>query len=412
MEVFLVLAGLVVLANLVGWVARNAQAAKLYNALKPKLDNLEAREAAFKNQQNEWTRRVDADNQARETAFKNREDEWSRKVDADKQAIETLAREKSTGFPWLAEAYADYLHLQDLKTAQDLRRKSHPALKSAERVREIAQQRHDAEKAWRVLKYQLAYYEDLFPFLIDFKEEDIDDLIRQLTNGTLRSESNVEEEEGVDPVRHWLTSAEYDRLPSAARNQLALDRYWKRKKSPRELGRDYERFVGYEHEVKGCRVYYQGIIEGFADLGRDLVVEYPAGEVEIIQCKYWSKDKVIHEKHIFQLYGTLIAYRIDHPQSRVSGTFVTSTILSDRAKQFAVALGIRSVEGHSLGDYPCIKCNISQRDGERIYHLPFDQQYDKTLIGHRDQERYAATVAEAERLGFRRAFRWHPVAAE
>lgn len=134
-----------------------------------------------------------------------------------------------------------------------------------------------------------------------------------------------------------------------------------------------------------------------------------SGEVEIIQCKYWSKDKVIHEKHVFQLYGTLIAYKIDHPQSRVSGTSVTSTILSERARQFAAALGIQSIEEHSLGDYPCIKCNVSQRDGERIYRLPFDQQYDKTLIGHRDQERYVTTVAEAEQLGFRRAFRWHGV---
>ncbi len=33
-----------------------------------------------------------------------------------------------------------------------------------------------------------------------------------------------------------------------------------------------------------------------------------------------------------------------------------------------------------LADYPRIKCNIARRDDERIYHLPFDQQYDTTLI--------------------------------
>jgi hypothetical protein len=27
-----------------------------------------------------------------------------------------------------------------------------------------------------------------------------------------------------------------------------------------------------------------------------------------------------------------------------------------------------------------IKCNISKRSGEKIYHLPFDQQYDKVKI--------------------------------
>jgi len=63
-----------------------------------------------------------------------------------------------------------------------------------------------------------------------------------------------------------------------------------------------------------------------------------------------------------------------------------------------------------LEQYPCIKCNVSLRDSEKIYHLPFDQQYDKTVIGHHKLECYVATVEEAERLGFRRAFRWHGVA--
>ena len=31
-------------------------------------------------------------------------------------------------------------------------------------------------------------------------------------------------------------------------------------------------------------------------------------------------------------------------------------------------------------DYPCIKCNISKKDFSKIYHLPFDQQYDRVDI--------------------------------
>ena len=42
---------------------------------------------------------------------------------------------------------------------------------------------------------------------------------------------------------------------------------------------------------------------------------------------------------------------------------------------------------------------------EKIYHLPMDQQYDKIVIDGKD-ERYVSTVEEAERLGFRRAYRW------
>jgi len=53
-----------------------------------------------------------------------------------------------------------------------------------------------------------------------------------------------------------------------------------------------------------------------------------------------------------------------------------------------------------------VKCNVSRRTGEKIYHLPFDQQYDRTLVEEDRDEYYVETVREAEELGFRRAFRW------
>lgn len=68
-------------------------------------------------------------------------------------------------------------------------------------------------------------------------------------------------------------------------------------------------------------------------------------------------------------------------------------------------LGVHLVDNFPLQRYPIIKCNVSLRDREKIYHLPFDQQYDRTLIEYK-HECYVETVAEAEALGFRRAFRW------
>jgi hypothetical protein len=56
--------------------------------------------------------------------------------------------------------------------------------------------------------------------------------------------------------------------------------------------------------------------------------------------------------------------------------------------------------------YPCIKCNVSKIDGTKIYHLPFDQQYDKVKVEMRRGEFYCNTVAEAEKQGFRRAYRY------
>lgn len=398
METLLVIIAIVVLIYVIAWIANNVRKAKLYTELKPKLDDIEAREAHFRQEQWEKINNLGV----REAHFRHEQLEWVKKVQADKQAIETLAKEKSIGFPWLAQAYADYFSLQNLQVANYLEDKSRPAKKAAEHVREIAVKLRIAEKLRRVLEYQLKYYEALFPWLVDFKEEDIDELIKQLVNEQPESEPNADNED--DPVRHWLTRAEYESLPTDEKYQLALERYWNKKKSKWEVGRDYERYVGYQYETSGCQVYYQGIEKGLADLGRDLVTTSPNRHVEIVQCKYWSKEKLIHEKHIFQLYGTLAAYRIDNPKANATATFFTSTTLSDRAKEFAKALNIKYVERHLLQRYPCIKCNVSQRG--KIYHLPFDQQYDRTIIEKEKMERYVWTVKEAEALGFRRAFRW------
>jgi DUF2075 family protein len=402
-ELLLGIALLVLLAWFASWVTQNARAAALYSELKPRLDRLAEDEARLQKQQVEWATKAEANRAAWEAKVEADRKAQEATVAADKAAMETLAREKSKGFPWLAKAYADYFHLLDLRKARFLETKSHPALKAGQRVREIAAKRRDAEKLWRTLKYQLEYYEQLFPWLVDFMGEDLDELVRQLVEGRTEAEGLPEGE--IDPARHWLTEAEYNNLTDIEKYQLALDRYWRKRKTKWELGRDYERYVGYAYEALGYRVHYHGIVEGFADLGRDLIAVKDE-KVEIVQCKYWSKDKTIHEKHVFQLYGTLVAYRIDHPSSDASAVFMTSTVLSDRAKQFAQALTIRCSERYPLEPYPSVKCNVSRRDGTRIYHLPFDQQYDRTVIEEERLERYVGTVKEAEALGFRRAFRW------
>jgi len=329
--------------------------------------------------------------------------EAENRLSNERDAIAQLAKEKTEGFPWLAQAYSDYLYYQDFMKAEDLALKPHPAPKAAEELREVARKRRVAEKLYRVLRYQVQYYESLFPWLVDFKGEEVDDLVIQLMGKTELSEEERAEPE--DAARKWLTQAEYDTLPTVEKYQKALDRYWHRRKSKWEIGRDYERYAGYLYENRGYGVYYQGIVEGLDDLGRDLIC-VKDNTTEVVQCKYWSKDKQIHEKHIFQLYGTMVALRIDHPDREVSGCFMTATNLSPRARRFAEVLHIEVVEDFPLKRYPCIKCNVSRRDGTKIYHLPFDQQYDRTLVEEERSERYVETVAEAEVLGFRRAFRW------
>ncbi|MFZ2801487.1 MAG: restriction endonuclease, partial [Syntrophorhabdus sp.] len=166
-------------------------------------------------------------------------------------------------------------------------------------------------------------------------------------------------------------------------------------------------------------VEYSGISFGLQDMGRDLICKKDA-QIKIVQCKCWSAHKTIHEKHINQLYGTTVKYYIDTikrksvkklaefpdliKSEKIKAVFVTATNLSETAWDFANALGIQVRENEKLQDYPMIKCNINAKH-EKIYHLPFDQQYDKTQID-KPGEFYAYSVKEAESQGFRRAYRW------
>jgi len=320
--------------------------------------------------------------------------------------IRQLVKEKSSGFPWLAKAFSDYYYLRKLKEADYLERKFHPAPVSAERVREIARERRVIEEKLRITQWIINYYQDLFPFLEELLGEEIDEeILKKILSRNIEEPIKDVDEIGIDPVRIYLSKEEYQKLSSAERNQLALDKYWSRPKSNWELGRDYERYIGYIYETKGYNVYYQGILEGLDDLGRDLICKNGEQTI-IVQCKRWSQHKTIHEKHVNQLYGTVIKYIIDHPSEKVGAILYTTTKLSDRAKEFAKYLSIEVVEEYKFQKYPSIKCNVSRRNGEKIYHLPFDQQYDRTLIEEERNECYVETVEEAENLGYRRAWRW------
>jgi len=103
-----------------------------------------------------------------------------------------------------------------------------------------------------------------------------------------------------------------------------------------------------------------------------------------------------------------MSYGIENPSSSPKGLLITTCPLSDVAKQYAHALNIdfeQNYHSRDLDSYPVIKCNIA-KDGEKIFHLPFDQQYDRILISPEAGEKYVSTIREAMDAGFRRAYRW------
>lgn len=336
-------------------------------------------------------------------------------IEAREIALKLIIKEKSVGFPWLADAIAEFYKFQDFEIADYLETKKHPAYKKADAVREVATDNKILRKQIKIAQNFVNYYETLFPWINEYVGEDLDDLLESISQS-----ENVDDESEYDPVLTFIAKAEYEKLLPVERNQKALDRYLSSRKKSYEIGRDYERYIGYLYEAQNFKVEYIGIEKGLEDLGRDLIC-IKNDEIEIVQCKCWANHKTIHEKHINQLYGTVVKYYIEHKQildkrkslilfpdlissGQIKATFVTSTKLSDTAKKFADALGVNVIQNKPLEKYPVIKCNISS-NGNKIYHLPFDQQYDKTLIKNHG-EFYAQTVIEAENKGFRRAFKW------
>lgn len=406
MEFFLVIAGIIAVISFINWIVGIYGKSKKYDEIKPRINKideesyyLDCRKNAFELKREEWERKKEKEKK-----------KWEEKMVGDVEELYKLAEEKSSGFPWLAEAYADYFYLMNIKEADHLRYKSHPAPKSADRVREIARERRTVEKKLRIAQGIIKYYQDLFPFLEDWLDEREDALLKMVLGKKVDEaleKVTLYWEKGLDPTRLYLSKEEYKKLSQTERNQLALERYWIKSKNRIEAGRIYERYTGYIYESKGWSVYYQGILEGRRDLGRDLVCR-KGKKTLVIQCKRWSlkKKKVIHENHINQLFGTAIKYRIDHPKEDIIPVLYTTTEISDMARKFADALDVKIYEKFPLKQYPSIKCNVSRKNNEKIYHLPFDQQYDRTLVEEERLEKYVETVAEAEKLGFRRAFRW------
>lgn len=320
-------------------------------------------------------------------------------LERDRDIFKESLKEKNIGFPTLLKAIDEYSEAQDKLTEDYLKYKKHPSLKGSEVIKEQSQRRRNAEFDLKQTKSIIEYYESIAPFLLEYKEDvalpEEEDLLADYT-----------EEEKEDPATHFLTKQEYRKLSSLEKNQMALERYWKRPKSKWLIGRIYERYVGYLYERQGYSVEYVGIFKGYEDLGRDLICS-KGNEIIVIQCKNWSQFKTIYEKHIFQFFGTVFQYKDENKDKKVRGVFYSTTKLSDLAKRFAQELGIELKENFKMeNNYACIKCNISRVDSTMIYHLPFDQQYDKVKIETNTGEFYCQTVREAEEKGFRRAFRY------
>lgn len=314
-----------------------------------------------------------------------------------KPALFSIHSSTINGRMWLLNFIKDAFYLRDNAISEVLITKKNPAFKAAEKLSEIQRERRELLIKYKALEYQLKTYEEYFPFLLDYQNEILNDEITRDTNYV---------KSGADPVNRFLNPEEYSALSTTQKNQLALTRYIQSNLSKKDIGKMYERYLGYFYEKQGYDIQFIGIEKGVEDLGQDLIC-FKGNEVIVIQAKCWAKDKEIRERHIFQLFSTTLLHKMENPNKKAKYTSIlyTTAQLSPLARDIADKLKVKYVEYFSLDKgYPMIKCNVGKQ-GEKIYHLPFDQMYDKVKISGED-EFYAKTVEEAEKKGFRRAFKF------
>lgn len=303
-----------------------------------------------------------------------------------------------SGRKWAASYLAGFYSLRQDLIVQYLETKKRPAISAAEAIKKFREERRQLFAENKLLRDKVALYQDYFPFLADLDEE-------IMCNPSDEFDDAEDIDRTFDRARKYLTAEEYQKLSITDKNQLALDRYLNGNLSKVQIGRLYEMYLGWLYEKNGYVVTYNGIEQGVEDMGRDLICIKP-NETVIVQAKCWSQSKTIHEKHVYQLYGTVCTYKIEHPEvKKVKAFLYVTNQLSPIARAAAQMLKIKVEENFALDkSFPMIKCNIG-RSGEKIYHLPFDQQYNKTQIKS-PGEMYCRTVAEAEANGFRRAKRY------
>ena len=296
--------------------------------------------------------------------------------------------------PQIIDSYINACFILDEKLAKYYLKKQRPNLKAAEDIRNLRKE----NKAYLQRIMELEY------LISERWPEDVD---------TSEKEEFEYLDDDEDRVKAFISPSDFG-LSESDRNQKALNNYLRKRHSKSHIGKMYERYIGYLYERKGYEVEYRGIELGLKDGGIDLVCRRK-GETVVVQCKNWSETKTIHENFICQLYGASRFYDKMHTRRvnrngtiveiewKAKPVFVTSTNLDEQATKVANALGV-TVDTIPLDkSYPIIKCNINS-NGERIYHLPIDQMYDKTKI-YKANECWAYSVEEAVNKGFRRAKR-------
>jgi hypothetical protein len=303
-------------------------------------------------------------------------------LEESERTLATLVADRAAGIDIVARAWADYEVAKAEATAAWLVSKPHPAPSAAATVRRLGRKLGEARRRAEAAEWRAEMYESDLDWLAECRR--------------LAGQEDLTPANG-DPVDAWLDEDELHHLPRPLRTQLALDRAVRAQTTPWHLAQDYERYVAYLRSSAGFAVTWRRS----QGLERDLVARLD-GTIEIVHCARAVPPRAVDDRRVGRLHAAVVATRLESRGRQVTGTLVTTTVLSTQARALAEALRLDVREEMPHPEWPRIKCTAGDRGARRTYTLPLDPGYDDTPVDIARGDFFALTVAEAEERGFSR----------
>ena len=194
----------------------------------------------------EEEKKLIAENERRNREFSKREEHFKKTISSTKP------------FNIVAKMYSDWCTSVFDKEKSYLQYKSRPAYKAADVVSNLKVETRDALKKYKEMQYKYLFLLDAFPELKRYVDDE--EALNHLSDYKDYNEFKSERDEVLD----WISPNEYQKMSENERNQLALDRYKRAKKSDWQIGMQYEMYIGYWLWEKGYHVVQYGIEHGFS----------------------------------------------------------------------------------------------------------------------------------------------------
>src|SRR3990172_4505778 len=286
---------------------------------------------SFEAKENEENRRIRQQLHAQETAFRNEVHLKTLELKAKERFLEETRKAFERGYVqgrlWLARFLGEADKALDNYIALQLRDQHRTVGGAEEELGRLQVERRQLKDRLKFLEFQLASYKEYFPFLEDYDNTILDEAV-QLDGSDIAPSSLGPSY----PSLNFLSHDEYSRLDSVARDQLALDRYLRNGLSPAAVGALYDRFIGHLYERDGWEVRYQPVAPGVKGLAQDLICSKD-DVIHVVHAKCWAPDKLIHQKHILQLFGTVqwLTIKLSEDQlfpPKIVPRFITTARLS------------------------------------------------------------------------------------